>query len=383
MKSWKHWVLLVLVIIALAFGLARALGKREQQQEAARLVATSSRTVAELALSERDLFQAETVELQRSLPFTGTLKAVRAATVKARIAGELRGLSVREGDYVRAGQLLARVDATESVARVQQAEQQALASQAQLSIAQRQQDNNQALVQQGFISPTAAQNSAASLDAARANLKAAQAALDIARKTLADTELHAPITGQVAARLAQDGERVPVDARVLEIVDAGAMEIEAALPPADALELRVGQQADWSVEGMAQPARARVVRIAPSVQTGSRSLLAYLSVPAQEGLRQGLFVQGRIGLGSVQAVAVPLSALRNDKPRPYLQLLRDGKIAHLSVLPGAQGRAADEDMVAIEGLAPGTVVLRASTGAIAEGSPARAAPKPPAAAAPR
>lgn len=383
MKSWKHWALLALVVIALALGLARALGKREQQQEAARLAAANSKTITELALSERDLFQAETVELQRSLPFTGTLKAVRSATVKARVAGVLQGLSVREGDPVRAGQLLARVEATESLARVQQAEQQALASQAQLSIAQRQQDNNQALVQQGFISPTAAQNSAASLDAARANLKSAQAALDIARKTLADTELRAPISGQIAARLAQDGERVPVDARVLEIVDASAMEIEAALPPADALALRVGQLADWSVEGMAQPARARVARIAPSVQTGSRSVLAYLSVPMQEGLRQGLFVQGRIGVGSVQAVAVPLSALRSDKPRPYLQLLRDGRIAHLSVMPGTQGRVADEDMVTIEGLQPGTIVLRAGSGAIAEGTPARAATATPASASQR
>ena len=383
MKSWKHWVLLALFIVALALGLARALDKREQQQEAARLVAANSKTVTKLALSERDLFQAEMVELQRSLPFTGTLKAVRSATVKARVAGELLGLSVREGDSVRAGELLARVDSTESLAHVQQAEQQVLASKAQLSIAQRQQDNNRALVQQGFISPTAVQNSAASLETARANLKAAQAALKIARKTLADTELRAPIAGQVAARLAQDGERVPVDARVIEIVDAGAMEIEAALPPADALELRVGQQADWSVEGMAQPARARVARIAPSVQAGSRNVLIYLSVPAQEGLRQGLFVQGRIGLGSVKAVAVPLSALRSDKPRPYLQLLRDGKIVHLNVVPGAMGQAADEDRVAIKGLAPGTIVLRAGTGAIAEGTPARAAVTVPASASPR
>lgn len=375
--------MLALFIVALALGLARALDKREQQQEAARLVAANSKTVTKLALSERDLFQAEMVELQRSLPFTGTLKAVRSATVKARVAGELLGLSVREGDSVRAGELLARVDSTESLAHVQQAEQQVLASKAQLSIAQRQQDNNRALVQQGFISPTAVQNSAASLETARANLKAAQAALKIARKTLADTELRAPIAGQVAARLAQDGERVPVDARVIEIVDAGAMEIEAALPPADALELRVGQQADWSVEGMAQPARARVARIAPSVQAGSRNVLIYLSVPAQEGLRQGLFVQGRIGLGSVKAVAVPLSALRSDKPRPYLQLLRDGKIVHLNVVPGAMGQAADEDRVAIKGLAPGTIVLRAGTGAIAEGTPARAAVTVPASASPR
>ena len=373
MKSWKHWAVLALVAVALALGLVRALGQREQQQQAARQAAAQARAPAELLLSGRDLYSARTVELVRTLPFSGTLKAVRSAAVKARVAGELRDLSVREGDPVRAGQLLARIDATEALARLQQAEQQALASEAQQAIAQRQHDNNLALVQQGFISATALQNSQAGLDAARANLKAAQAAVAIARKSLADTELRAPISGQIAARLAQNGERVPIDARVLEIVDAGAMEIEAALPPADALELRVGQTAEWSVEGMAQPSRARVVRIAPSVQTGSRSVLAYLGLPAQEGLRQGLFVQGRIAIGSVKAVAVPLSALRNDKPRPYLQLLRDGKVAHLNVEPGMQGRAADEDMVAIEGLPEGSVVLRAGAGALAEGTLARAA----------
>lgn len=373
MKSWKRWALLALVAVALALGLMRALGKRQQQQEAAQQAAAQSRAPAELVLSARDIHHADRIDLVRTLPFSGTLKAVRSAAVKARVAGELRELSLREGDGVRAGQLLGRIDATEALARVQQAEQQALASEAQQAIAQRQHDNNRALVQQGFISSTALQNSEAGLDAARANLKAAQAALAIARKSLADTELRAPISGQVSARLAQNGERVAVDARVLEIVDAAAMEIEATLPPSDALELRVGQQADWSVEGQAQPAPARVARISPSVQTGSRSLLAYLSVPRQEGLRQGLFVQGRIQVGSMRAVAVPLSSLRHDKPRPYLQLLRDGKVMHLGVEPGVQGRAADEDMVAIDGLPEGSVVLRASAGLLAEGTPAREA----------
>jgi multidrug efflux pump subunit AcrA (membrane-fusion protein) len=160
MKSWKHWALLALVAVALALGLMRALGKREQQQQAAQQVATQARTPAELELSTRDLYAAEQAELVRTLPFTGTLKAVRSATVKARVAGELRELELREGDPVRAGQLLARIDATEALARMQQAEQQALASEAQLAIAQRQFDNNQALVDQGFISKTALDTSA-------------------------------------------------------------------------------------------------------------------------------------------------------------------------------------------------------------------------------
>ncbi|MEO0004280.1 MAG: Macrolide export protein MacA [Pseudomonadota bacterium] len=363
-----------LLTLALALGLLRALDKRQQQQDAASRLAASAQTRGAITLSGTDLFRAEAVELVRRLPVTGTLKAVHSATLRARVAGELSGLSVREGDRVRAGQLLARVEATEARARVRQAEQQVHASQAQLAIAQRQQDNNQALVRQGFISSTAAQTSELNLEAARANRQAAQALLDIARKTLDDTELRAPISGQVAARLVQDGERVAVDARVLDLVDTRAMEIEAALPPADALLLRVGQPADWAVEGMKQPAQARVARIAPSVQAGSRSVLAYLSVPAREGLRQGLFVQGQIEIGQTRAVAVPLSALRSDQPHPYLQLLQDGQVVHRKVVPGPQGQVGGETMVAIDGLAPGTLVLRASAGALAAGTPARAIP---------
>ncbi len=366
--------MLGLLTLALALGLLRALDKRQQQQDAAGRLAASSQAPSATVLSAQDLFRAEAVELRRSLPFTGTLKAVHSATLKARVAGELRGLSVREGDRVRAGQLLAQVDATEARARLAQAEQQVQANRAQLAITQRQQDNNQALVRQGFISSTAAQTSELNLETARANLQASQAQLDIARKALADTELRAPISGQVAARLVQDGERVPVDARVLEIIDTRALEIEAALPPADALQLRVGQPADWSVEGVSQPSRARVARINPAVQTGSRSLLTYLTVPAQDGLRQGLFVQGRIETGQVRAVAVPLSALRSDQPQPYLQLLQDGQVVHRQVVPGQQGQVGGETLVAIDGLAPGTLVLRASAGALAAGTPARAVP---------
>ncbi len=374
MGSWKRWALLALIVVALALGLGRALQQRERQQEAARQAAVAARTTAVLEISPRDLFQAESVEIELVQPFTGTLKALRSAVLKARVAGELQGLELREGDAVRAGQVLARVDATESEAHMRQSEQQVRAAQAQLAIAQRQHDNNLALVKQGFISATATETSAANLDAARANLQTAQAGLDIARKALADTQRKAPCSGQIAARLAQNGERVAVDARVLEIVDVSTLEIEAALPPAEALTLRVGQDADWSVEGLAQPARARVARINPSVQAGSRSVMAYLALPANAGLRQGLFVQGSIATGKVEAVAVPLSALRSDKPQPYLQVVSAGRVRHVQVKPGVPGRLGDEEMLAVEGLAAGATVLRANAGTIADGTEVKPMP---------
>jgi len=371
MRPWKRWTAVAVAVAVLAVGVGRALHKRQNQQAKAATAVATLQSATAVDLTPNDVFVAQPMEVEQGVAFTGTVKAVRAATVKARVAGELQGLQVREGDAVRAGQVLARIDATESQARVRQADQQAQAAQAQVAIAKRQNDNNLALVNQGFISRTALDTSSANLDAAQANFQAAQAALDVARKTLADTQLVAPINGQVAARNAQNGERVAVDARVLDIVDVSAMEIEAALPPADALGVRVGQNAQWSVEGQTQSATARVVRINPAVQAGSRTVLVYLALPNPGGLRQGLFSQGRIHTGSVRAVAVPLTAVRTDKPQPYLQVVREGKIQYLAAKPGAQGRTQGEDMVAIDALPAGTTVLRGSAGSLADGTAVR------------
>jgi RND family efflux transporter MFP subunit len=266
---------------------------------------------------------------------------------------------------------VARIDSTEAQARVRQADQQARAAEAQVGIARRSLDNNQALVSQGFISATALETSLANLAAATANHMAALAAADLARKSLADTTLRSPISGQVSSRLAQNGERVGVDARILEVVDLSSFELEAALAPADASTVQIGQNALLQIEGLPQPVEATVARINPSVQAGSRSVLVYLRVPAVAGMRQGLFAQGGVVTGRMTAAAVPLSAVRNDRPQPYVQLLRDGRIVHLPVPPGRHGQRNGEPMLVIEGVAAapaGAQILSVRAGLIREGT---------------
>ena len=291
--------------------------------------------------------------------------------LSARTAGELQGLTKREGDAVRVGETLARVDSTEAQARLRQAPQQAQADQAQVTIAQRGFDNNQALVRQGFISATALDTSSANLAAAQANHQAALAARDIAQKALGDTVLKSPLSGQVSARLVQNGERVGLDARVLEVVDLSAFELEAALAPANAVAVRVGQVAQLLVEGLSEPVAATVARINPSVQPGSRSVLMYLRVAAVPGMRQGLFAQGAVVIGRINAPAVPLSSVRNDKPTPYIQLVREGKIVHQPISTAQQAQQGSEPMVMLDGTAGaplGTPVLRVQAGLMREGT---------------
>jgi len=367
------WGAAALVVAVLAAGGLRALSARHAQQQAAAAAAPKAQAAIELAAG--DVTQATQRELAQGLPISGALKAVNSASVKARVAGELQGLTVREGDAVQAGQVVARVDATEYQSRVRQAQEQADAARAQIDIAQRQYDNNKALVDQGFISRTALDTSANNLAAAQSSHKAALAAVDVARKAVDDTVLRAPIAGVVSARAAQPGERVGVDARVIDIVDLRRLELEATLAAADSVAVRVGQQAALQIEGRAEPVAARVVRINPSAQAGSRAVLVYLGLDGSDGLRQGLFAQGMLGTARASVLAVPLSAVRTDKPQPYVQLVQDGKVVHKPVRPGVRGAdvaaradTAGQVFVAVDGLAPGATVIQGAVGALREGT---------------
>ena len=371
------------MLLLLASGIQRLMNNRKAQQ-AALTAAASNKSEAGIELAQTDVVRAQARELAQGLPISGALKAANSAVVKARVAGDLQDLSVREGDAVKAGQVIARVDPTEYLARLKQAQEQGAAAKAQIDIAQRQFDNNKALVDQGFISPTALVNSQASLQSAQSTYRAARAAIEVAQKSLDDTVLRAPITGLVSQRLTQPGERVAIDGRVVEIVDLSRMELEATLAAADALDVRVGQQATLNIEGAAQAVPARVIRINPSTQAGSRSVLVYLGVESVPGLRQGLFAQGSLDTARTSILCVPLSAVRTDQPEPYVQVVENNVIAHKPVQPGVQGRAQGEWMVAVTGLAENTVVIRGSVGPLRAGTKVKftAAPTAPAASAP-
>ena len=378
MSRWLKTALVLLTLIAVV-----ALGWRgHAARQATRQAQSAPVKDPVIELSAIDLATAHVVELTSGLPISGALKAVNSAIVKARVPGELQGLTVREGDRVEAGQVIARVESTEYADRVRQAQQQADAAKAQVEIAQRQVDNNAALVRQGFISKTAADNSLASLNTAQANHRAAQAGIDVLRKSLADTVLRAPISGQVSQRLAQPGERVAPEARIVEIVDLSRLELEASISPADSVAVRVGQQALLRIEGVAQPVAATVARINPSAQAGSRSVLIYLTVAAQPGLRQGLFAQGQLATETQRALAVPLNAVRTDKPLPYVQVVEGDRIAHRTVQTGVRGEVDGELWVAVQGVADGVRVLRGAAGVVREGTQVKlAAPVAPASAA--
>ena len=362
MKLRLKWIVIAAAVVALGAGGFHTWQTRKQQKLLIDAQQASQKDRASVQLAATDVVTVQTLVLSQGLPISGQTKAVNAAFVKARVAGELQGLQVREGDFVQAGQVLARVDSTEYAARLRQSQQQAQAAKAQVDIAQRSFDNNRALVEQGFISKTGLDASASNLAAAQASFSAAQSGAEVLQKAVEDTVLRAPIAGQVAQRLAQNGERVAIDGRVVEIVDVRRLELEATVAVAEAMQVRVGQSAQLSFEGAAQSVAARVVRINPSATPGSRAVMVYLAITGNEALRQGLYAQGLLATGSVSALALPLSAVRTDKPAPYVQMLEGDRVRHVPVVMGARGELNQQTMVEVSGLSAGAQILIGGVG---------------------
>ena len=381
MKRALGWATAALVVLAIGLALGRAYKASNAPTPALAVLPAAG----QIELAATDVTSIQLMDITQGLRVTGALKAVNAAIVKARVAGELQMLNVREGDTVAAGQVLARIDPSEFQARLQQAQQQADAALAQIDIAQRQFATNKALVDQGFISKTALDTSLSNLQAAQATHRAALAFADIVRQSLNDTVLKAPISGQVAQRLAQAGERVGVDARILEIVDLRQLELESYLPSVDVPNLKLGQQAQLRVEGAVGPVTARLVRVNPSAQAGTRSVLIYLRIEQPAGqsmaLRQGLFAEGLLNASSTRVLAVPLKSVRTDQVQPFVQLVRQGKVHHQTVTLGLRGMAGSEDMVAVEGLVEGDLLIKGAIGLLRQGSTVLFTPNTPAPAA--
>ena len=289
---------------------------------------------------------------------------------------------VREGEAVKSGQIVVKMDATEYLARVEQARGNLNSARAQLDIATKNRDNNRSLVDKGFISRNAFDNYSSQYAAAEANVEAARGALDIVQKSLNDTVIRAPISGLIAMRYVQPGEKVSADNKLLDIINLRKMEMEAAVPTSDISRVALGQRARLRIEGLQQEFIGKVVRINPATQAGSRSVMVYVQVDNPESLlRAGMFAQANvIAAAKPNAVLVPNGAITQQGRGSVVFVVVDGKAAQRVVRLGVVDEANSE---VLEGVAVGDQVVTVGQNVLRDGQAVQVrAPGAPGGAAP-
>ena len=361
------WLAVIVVIIAIIIAISSSLLKPKKP------VAPVNAPLASAALefTQEEIISVSAGKLEQTLALSGSLRAVEQASVKARIAGDVREVMAREGEAVKAGQMLVRMDTTEYQAKVDQAKGNLNAARAQMDIAIKNRDNNRALLDKGFISRAAFDNTASQLAVTQANVDAARAALEVIQKLLSDTVIRAPISGLIASRNVQPGEKVSVDYRLFDLVNLKKMEMEAAVPAHEIGHIKLGQQVSLLIEGMPETFKGQVTRINPSTQSGSRSILVYIQISnPQDLLRAGMFAQAQLTLQTKSDVyTLPVSAVRKDSSGAYVYAITAGKLIKKAVVLGMEGRSSDEPRLEITtGLSSGDQVLKNDMGNLRPGT---------------
>ncbi len=372
------WSLLIAALLTAGVG-ATVLKKRAAPAP----VPVAVKAPAVLEFLPDDVTQVQLRDLRQVLLLSGSLHAVNQAVVKAKVAGEVREVLVREGETVQSGQVLARIDATEYQARLEQARGSLQAARGQLAIATKARDNNRALVNQGFISQNAFDNAASQYDIARANMASAQGSVDLAQKSMSDSVVRAPISGLIASRSVQPGEKVSIDSRLLDVVDLRQMELEAAVPTTDIMHVALGQEVQVRLEGLATVLTGKVARINPATQTGSRSVLTYIHVDNPQGmLRVGMFGEAQLTLSKKsQVLTVPQAAVQQQAGRPVVYAIENGMLLQKPVTLGIRGdNGAGAAVEILGGLDQGAVIVKSNMGNLPAGTAVRYAQAAPAAA---
>jgi len=374
MKPALRWpIALALLVVFVGGGslaLRRAKAPPQEEPRAAERV---------MELAAEDLATAEAGEIQRLLPITGALRAASQAVVKAKVAGEVAQTLVKEGDAVKAGQIVAQIDDTEFRSRLDERAAALRASKAQAVFAEQSRKKYEDLLAKKFISETAYENYQTNAKVSDDQVHANEAQLALAKKSLQDTMVHAPIAGIVSERAVQRGDKASVDTRLFTIVDLSRLELEAAVPAAEVPRLAIGQQVRFQVEGFgAKQFTGAIVRINPATQPGTRSILVYVEIPnPDQTLKAGMFAKGNLVLATQRAEAlVPLTALRSEGARTYVYTLAADKLARQDVTVGLIDEFAERAEIA-KGLSPGARVVRANLGTLSTGVPVKIVPARP------
>jgi membrane fusion protein (multidrug efflux system) len=308
---------------------------------------------------------------------TANIKADRVAFVTPKVSGEIRAVLAEEGDQVKAGQVLARLDGDQLRLEVAQAE-------ANLRKLERDYERNLELQKRGLVSSTAFDNLKYELDAARATY-------ELAALRLSYTSIRSPIAGVVTSRMdtAQVGNTVtPVggviqqsDMAMFEIIDFNSLVLEINVPEGQLAKLALDQPAEITADAVPGKVFAgRISLITPRVDAQTATFPVKVEVSDPEGLlRPGMFA--RVGIvfdRREDAVQVPRSALLDDEGPPAVFVVEDGKARERTLELGLSNGSFVE---VLSGVSREDQVVTVGQGALKDGTEVRVvnAPTPAAA----
>lgn len=281
---------------------------------------------------------------------TGSIGARRDSPVGVQGEGGLvTAILAESGDFVRKGQVLARID--RSVAEQQAAAMAASIRQAKAdaALAQAELDRAKQLVGKGFISKADIDRKTATRDASLARVGVAEAQFGEMQARLARLDIRAPEGGLVLARNVEVGQVVgPASGALFRIAEGGSLEMRAKVAEQDMARLRPGMGAAVLPVGATTPVQGKIWLIEPVIEVQSRQGIARILLPYSPDLRVGAFGSATIRAGEAARPLLPQSAVQVDENGSYVYVITpDNKVVRRGI---TIGEVKDEGVAIARGL---------------------------------
>jgi RND family efflux transporter MFP subunit len=337
--------------IALALLLLPSCSKKSAEGEGEEAEESAANIVAEVTTT-----RVERADIQSTLSVTGTVSALpnQDVRVSSLVPGRIARMMVAEGDRIREGQVLAKIDDRPFRDQVQQAQAAVDQAKANLENSGLNLQRNERLLERGIAARKDVEDARTQANVNKALLSQAEAALSLARLNLSRTNVRSPLTGMIVKRLLSVGEQVDGTAAqpVFEVASTSEVELFGNVPALYLDKIRVGQTLPISTDAFPSKVfQSHIVAISPAVDPSTNVGLVRIRIANGAGLlRLGMFLTAQVPLETHRnALVAPVEAVYRDQDgNPEIYRVEGEKAEavpvklgletkdHIEVLSGAQ-----------------------------------------------
>jgi membrane fusion protein, multidrug efflux system len=324
-----------------------------------------------LLISPEDLIVVRSNALSSGPAIMGSVQPQRRADLQAEVAALVLQVPKENGDSVRRGDLLVRLDQTAIRDSLTAAEAAERAAELALEQGQRQFQRMSTLRQTGVVTAEQLEDAETKRNTEQSDLEAARTRVVTARQQLERTQVRAPFDGIVSERKVSAGDTAQLGKELLKVVDPQSLRFEGLVSADSIGEVKVGQRVVFRIHGFAnREVLGTITRINPVANATTRQVevLVDFADPTQQPKVSGLYAEGRIETQSMTALTIPPAALIRDGDHAYVWRLSSGAVHKVSVKVGDRDPRSGEFVLA-GGLTEGDQLLRYPTSTLRDGQP--------------
>jgi RND family efflux transporter MFP subunit len=365
-----------LLALAIASALV-ACGKSAKEPEKAGASASASATAGKddkkaplvtLLMSPEDTITVESNALASGPVITGSIQPERRADLRAEVGAVVLQVLKENGEPVRKGDVLLRLDETSIRDSVNSADEATRAAEQTLAQAQRMYERQKTLLASGMVSTQAQEDAEIRRNNAQSDLAAARSRSVSARQQLTRTVVRAPFDGIVSERKVSNGDTAQVGKELIKVIDPASMRFEGLVSADKIGVVKVGQPVLFRVNGYpGQNFSGKVKRVDPAANAVTRQVevLVEFSEPAQPRVA-GLYAEGRVESQTSSSLMIPPSALVQAGDANYVWRVKGGQLAKVPLTIGTRDERSGRWQV-LTGLTTGDMVVRVPASGFKDG----------------